>query len=124
VFDHLSTGAADDLAKVTDIARGMVMRYGMDPRLGNVSYEGDRPAFLEQASGALQERRYSDDTAREIDRAVREIVDEAFERALDILEGRRAILEEGAQALLAKETLVEEDLMRLAGAQPRAAVTA
>jgi cell division protease FtsH len=124
VFDHLSTGAADDLAKVTDIARSMVLRYGMDPRLGNVSYEGDRPAFLEQGPGALQERRYSEDTAREIDRAVREIVDEAFERALDILEGRRRTLEEGAQALLAKETLVEEDLMRLVGAAPRTEVTA
>ena len=124
VFDHLSTGAADDLAKVTDIARSMVMRYGMDPRLGNVSYEGDRPAFLEQAPGALQERRYSEDTAREIDRAVREIVDGAFERSLGILKERRRTLEDGAQALLAKETLVEEDLMRLVGAAPRAEVTA
>jgi cell division protease FtsH len=124
VFDHLSTGAADDLAKVTDIARSMVMRYGMDARLGNVSYESDRPAFLEQAAGALQERRYSDDTAREIDRAVRTIVDEAFERALGLLKERRRTLEEGAQALLAKETLVEEDLMRIVGAAPPAEVTA
>jgi cell division protease FtsH len=125
VFDHLSTGAADDLAKVTDVARGMVMRYGMDPRLGNVSYESERAAFLEQAPGALHERRYSDETAREIDRAVREIVDEAFERALGILKERRRTLEDGAQALLAKETLVEEDLMRLVGgAAPRAEVTA
>jgi cell division protease FtsH len=117
VFEHLSTGAADDLAKVTDIARSMVMRYGMDPRLGNVSYEGDRPAFLEQPPGALQERRFSDETAREIDRAVREIVDDAFERALGVLQERRRTLEEGAQALLAKETLVEEDLARLVGAK-------
>jgi cell division protease FtsH len=102
----------------------MVMRYGMDPGLGNVAYEGDRPAFLEQAPGALQERRFSDDTAREIDRAVRSIVDEAFERALGILEERRRTLEDGAQALLAKETLVEEDLMRLVGAAPQAELTA
>jgi len=46
VFDHLSTGAADDLAKVTDIARSMVMRYGMEEKLGHVAYEADRPAFL------------------------------------------------------------------------------
>jgi cell division protease FtsH len=125
VFDHLSTGAADDLAKVTDIARGMVMRYGMDPGLGNVSYETERASFLEQAPGAMHERRYSEDTAREIDHAVREIVDEAFERALGLLKERRRTLEDGAQALLAKETLVEEDLMRLVGgAAPRAEVTA
>ncbi|HZR71234.1 MAG TPA: ATP-dependent zinc metalloprotease FtsH [Burkholderiales bacterium] len=125
VFDHLSTGAADDLAKVTDIARGMVMRYGMDPKLGNVTYEGERAAFLDQGPGAvLPERRFSEDTAREIDRAVREIVDSAFSRALGILRERRRTLEDGAQALLAKETLVEEDLMRLVGAAPRSEVTA
>jgi len=125
VFEHLSTGAADDLAKVTDIARGMVMRYGMDPRLGNVSYEGERAPFLEQGPGAMaSERRISEETAREIDRAVREIVDEAFERALVIVKERRRTLEEGAQALLAKETLVEEDLLRLVGAAPRSEVTA
>jgi cell division protease FtsH len=125
VFDHLSTGAADDLAKVTDIARGMVMRYGMDPKLGNVTYEGERAAFLEQGPGAvLPERRFSEDTAREIDRAVREIVDSAFSRALGLLRERRRTLEDGAQALLAKETLVEEDLMRLVGAAPRSEVTA
>src|SRR5262249_31033903 len=110
------------LAKVTDIARGMAMRYGMDARLGNVSYEGERAAFLEQGPGALmqEQRRYSEGTAREIDHAVREIVDEAFERALAILRERRRTLEEGAQALLAKETLVEEDLVRLLGSAPRA----
>jgi cell division protease FtsH len=46
VFGHLSTGAADDLAKVTDIARSMVMRYGMNEELGNVAYEHERPLFL------------------------------------------------------------------------------
>jgi cell division protease FtsH len=115
VFEHLSTGASDDLAKVTDIARSMVMRYGMDARLGNVSYEGERSAFLTVPPG-LQERRFSEDTAREIDRAVREIVDSAFQRAITLLQDRRKTLEDGAQALLQKETLVEEDLARIVGA--------
>ena len=70
VFGHLSTGAADDLAKVTDIARSMVMRYGMDEKLGNLSFEDERPPFLPMP-GVGTERRYSEDTAREIDRAVR-----------------------------------------------------
>jgi cell division protease FtsH len=118
VFGHLSTGAADDLAKVTDIARSMVMRYGMDERLGHVAYEGDRAAFL-GVPPAFQERRYSEETAREIDRAVHDVVDKAFRRAVAILEERRAVLEQGAQSLLAKETLVEEDLRAL-GVQPEA----
>jgi len=115
VFNHLSTGAADDLAKVTDIARSMVMRYGMDEQLGNVAYEGERAAFLD-VPPAFQARRFSEDTAREIDRAVRGIVEQAFKKATGILEQRRATLEDGAQALLQKETLVEEELVRIVGA--------
>jgi cell division protease FtsH len=122
IFGHLSTGAADDLAKVTEIARSMVMRYGMDERLGHVAYEGDRAAFL-GVPPAFQERRYSEETAREIDRAVHDVVDQAFRRAVTILEARRAKLEQGAQELLQKETLVEEDLKAL-GVQPEAPVPA
>ena len=115
VFNHLSTGAADDLAKVTDIARSMVMRYGMDEQLGNVAYEGERSAFLD-VPPAFQARRFSEDTAREIDRAVRGIVERAFKKAAGILEQRRTTLEDGAQALLQKETLVEDELMRIVSA--------
>jgi cell division protease FtsH len=116
VFQHYSTGAADDLAKVTDIARSMVMRYGMDEKLGHVAYEGERAVFL-NVPPAFQERHYSEDTAREIDRAVRETVDKAFRKAVGILEGRRQTLEQGAQVLLQKETMTEEDLQRLVGAR-------
>jgi cell division protease FtsH len=118
VFNHLSTGAADDLAKVTEIARAMVMRYGMDEQLGNVSYEGDRATFL-GVPPAFQERRFSEDTAREIDRSVREAVDRAFRKAVAILQEKRQTLEDGAQSLLQKETLGEEDLVRIAGPAPR-----
>ncbi|MCC6474772.1 MAG: ATP-dependent zinc metalloprotease FtsH [Burkholderiales bacterium] len=123
VFGHLSTGAADDLAKVTDIARNMVMRFGMDARLGHVAYEGERSAYLAGAP-AFEERRYSEETAREIDRAVRETVDAAFQRASGILAERRSTLEEGARRLLEKETLVEEDLAALAGVRPAASAPA
>jgi len=111
VFGHLSSGASDDLAKVTDIARSMVMRFGMHEKLGHVSYEADRPVFL--AIGEMPRREFSEETAREIDRAVREIVDVSFEKALGILKRRRDVLEVGAQALLQKETLTEEDLREL-----------
>jgi cell division protease FtsH len=110
VFGHLSTGAADDLAKVTDIARSMIMRYGMDEKLGNVTYQAERPTFLEVPGEFPRAREFSEETAREIDNAVREMVKSAFERAVAILKEHRALLDRGAQALLQKETLVEEDL--------------
>lgn len=112
VFGHLSTGAADDLVKVTDIARSMVMRYGMVEQLGNVAYEQERPLFL---GGPHTEavRDYSEETAREIDCAVREIVKQAFEKALAILTARKAVLEKSAAALLQKETLGEDELAQI-----------
>ena len=113
VYGCLSTGAADDLAKVTDIARSMVMRYGMDERLGHLSFEEER-APLVPTPFALQERKYSEDTAREIDRAVREIVKMAFDRAFGILKRHRRILEEAARDLLRLETLGEPYIATLA----------
>ncbi|MEW6038906.1 MAG: ATP-dependent zinc metalloprotease FtsH [Pseudomonadota bacterium] len=110
VFGHLSTGAADDLAKATDIARSMVMRYGMYEKLGHVAYEAERPSFLGGPQFPEMRREFSEDTAREIDCAVREIVTRAFDAATSTLEQRRDWLERGAQLLLEKETLVEEDL--------------
>jgi cell division protease FtsH len=110
VFDHLSTGAADDLAKVTDIARSMVMRYGMEEKLGHVTYEAERPLFLGAPGALAQGREFSEETAREIDCAVRTIVDSAFHKAAGILDRERGQLDRGAQLLLQKETLAEEDL--------------
>ncbi len=113
VFEHLSTGAADDLAKVTEIARSMVMRYGMVEELGHVTYEAERPTFLGAPGEIPRGREFSEETAREIDTAVRGIVKSAFERAVGVLNEHRLLLERGAKALLQKETLVEEDLEAL-----------
>jgi cell division protease FtsH len=120
VFGHLSTGAADDLAKVTDIARSMVMRYGMAERLGSVSYEGERPTFLGDVAG-ITGRNYSEETAREIDCAVRELVQAAFERATGIVHANRELIEQWVQRLLEKETLGEEELKSFAVAVRRSA---
>jgi cell division protease FtsH len=118
VFGHLSTGAADDLAKVTDIARSMVMRYGMVRTLGNVAYDEERSPFL--SNQMLQKNReYSEETAREIDVAVRDIVKVAYDKALGILSKHKQQLEAWARKLLEKETLVEVELADL-----RAAVSA
>jgi cell division protease FtsH len=110
VFHHFSTGAADDLAKVTSIARDMVVRYGMEEKLGPVSYDSERPSFLGGPSAPFEPRNYSDATARAIDEAVQRIVERAFSRTLGILEQQRALLERSAQLLLEKETLDEADL--------------
>ena len=113
VFDHLSTGAADDLAKATDIARSMVTRYAMVPDLGHVSYESESSAFLQGPNTPFRSRDYSDDTAREIDTAVRTIIQDAFNKAMGILEQSRDVLEEGARQLLDQETLGEAELKAL-----------
>ncbi|HEX8009774.1 MAG TPA: ATP-dependent zinc metalloprotease FtsH [Casimicrobiaceae bacterium] len=120
VYGHYSTGAADDLAKVTDIARSMVMRYGMVEKLGNLSYEEEPTPFLQPLQGPPA-RQYSDETAREIDRAVRTISEEAFSRAETILTSNREVLEEGARQLLQRETLAETDIAALAAKLKRAA---
>ncbi len=114
VFGELSTGAADDLAKATDIARSMVARYGMNPELGNVTYESDRATFLGPMAGTA-ERDYSEQTAREIDVAIQDIVARMFERAHGILADNRDLLERTARALLEKETLDESALAELCG---------
>jgi cell division protease FtsH len=113
VFGHWSTGAADDLAKATDIARSMVTRYGMVPELGHVSYESQSPTLLGEGPSAFRTRDYSDDTAREIDTAVRAMVQSAFDKALAILTEERDALEKGARQLLEKETLAEAELQAL-----------
>ncbi len=121
VFDHLSTGAADDLVRATDIARAVVARYGMDPALGSVAYDLERSPFLQPAPGQFTfERRFSEDTAREIDLAVRRIIDEQFARAVAILADNREILERAARELLQVETLDEAALQRLTQGLKRA----
>ena len=114
VFGKLSTGAADDLSKATDIARNIVTRYGMDEKLGEMTYETEPSPFLQTPAGTIGDRRrYSEETAREIDCAVRELVHEAFERATAILQKHRDALEEGAKRLLEKETLTADELPRI-----------
>jgi cell division protease FtsH len=111
--EDISTGAADDLAKATDIARGMVLRFGMDRNLGPVAWDTEQASFLQQQPGMFwQRRRYSEETAHEIDTAVRAHLDAALKRALDILRASRAALDEGAAALLAHETLTGDEIPR------------
>lgn len=117
VFDHLSTGAADDLRRVTDIARSMVTRYGMSERLGNVAYDRDPRTFLTgpDLPSPARERDYAEETAATVDEEVRAIVDRTFQRTLDLLKERRDVLDRTARRLLEKETLEEAELKQLVG---------
>jgi cell division protease FtsH len=113
VFGEISTGAADDLAKATDIARAMVLRYGMSEALGNVAYDRDRQAFLQPAYPVPQERVYGEETAEAVDRSVRGLVERAFAAATAILQRNRALLDRTAAALLSTETLGEAEIDQL-----------
>ncbi|MFN3566627.1 MAG: ATP-dependent zinc metalloprotease FtsH [Burkholderiaceae bacterium] len=120
VFGHLSTGAADDLAKVTDIARDMVTRYGMVEDLGYVAYEPQRARFLDVPTYPQGGCVTSQDTQQRIDDAVRSIVMGAFDRATAILARNRAVLERCARELLARETLDEVAIRELTADLQRA----
>ena len=111
VFTHTSTGAADDLSRATDIARDMATRFAMVPSLGPVSYETEPGGFL--GPQRVQQRNYSEQTAREIDVAVRDIVGTAFGRAEALLRARRQTLERAARLLLERETLNDAELKPL-----------
>jgi cell division protease FtsH len=116
-----STGASDDLAKATDMARALVMRYGMNERLGLVAWEPERrapfllPGDASPGGGApwAEPRNYSEATAQAIDEAVSATVREAFEAATVLLTRHRATLERGMRQLLEKETLAGAELAAL-----------
>ena len=113
VFSEISTGAADDLARATDIARAMVLRYGMSEALGNVAYDRERSAFLQPGFPMPQTRDYSEETAHAVDSAVHALIDQAFEHAVAILQLNRALLDRTAEELLKTETLNQPQIEAL-----------
>jgi len=115
IFDDISTGAHNDLSKATDIARSMVKEYGMSGSLGQVYFAHKKQGqFLnpnQEGSGD-----YSAMTAHLIDKEIRQIIDEQYDRALEILRSKRDILEQTADKLLVSETIEGEELKALAAA--------
>jgi cell division protease FtsH len=108
IFDHLSTGASDDIAKCTDIARNMVTRYGMCEKLGHVSYESETNSFL--GGPGIKSHDYSEETARDIDLAIKEIVDRCYQKTTEIITKNLITLKRSATLLLEKETLDTQEL--------------
>jgi cell division protease FtsH len=111
IYGQASTGAADDLAKATDLARNMVTRFGMNDKLGLVTYESEPNGFLQkQYMASLEQKLYSDRTAQIIDEQVRKIVETAYQKAHRMLSEKHHLLENAARLLLEKETLTQEEL--------------
>jgi cell division protease FtsH len=124
VFGRISTGAADDLQRVTDTARAMVTRYGMIDEIGPVTLEREPRSFLGGPMPEPQQHNYSEATAQAIDRQVHDLVQAAMDRATGILTERRAVLETCAQALLRQETLNADELAALVSAPAKQPVPA
>jgi cell division protease FtsH len=111
VFGRISTGAQNDLERITKMAYGMVTLYGMNKEVGPVSFHDPQ--------GEYQFRKpYSEETALLIDLQVRKIIDEAYQRTLHLIRTKRDILEAIAKELLDKEVIFQQDLLRLAGPRP------
>nr|WP_225444299.1 ATP-dependent zinc metalloprotease FtsH [Pseudomarimonas arenosa] len=127
VFDEVSTGAADDLGKATEIARGMVAQYGMVEELGQASYDAGPSPLLGPTAETWRPRTFSEATAAAIDQALRKLIDEAFLAATAILRQQRTTLEAAARTLLVKEVLSGDELAALTrgeATEPTSAVAA
>ncbi len=114
VFKEISTGAQNDLMRVTDIARSMVMEYGMSESLGPITYESRSRNMLGMRQFMDGEQaRHSQETLQEIDREVRRIVDEARDRVRDLITNERQALDEIAERLLEKEVIEGDELVEI-----------
>jgi len=118
VFDgDVSTGAADDLQRATEIAVAMVTKYGMDPKVGQRTYAARPQAFLPSMQDTVVSA--AEATGREIDLAVRDLIEAGAECARTILERRRSDLDAGVDLLIARETLTVEEFAPLRSASER-----
>jgi len=113
-FDSVTTGAGNDLMRATDIARAMIVEYGMGKTLGLSTYPRQRgPVFLPTEYGYGGGRDFSDDTASRIDAEAREILDQRHQHVMEMLTERRDTLATIAELLLDKEVLLEEEFVRM-----------
>ena len=114
MFKEVTSGAQSDLEVSTDLARRMVCELGMSKRLGHLTF-GKREHQIFLGRDILEHKNYSDQTALEIDREVRKIIDECYARAKKVLTENKAALKKLSQALLEKEVLTAEEAKKIAG---------
>ena len=111
VIKDVSTGASNDLQRVTEIARKMVTEWGMSDRVGLVTYQSDSPIFLGRDMEA--HNTYSEETANIIDEEVHKIIESAHERAVKLLTENRKVLDNMARVLIERETIYTEEVDKL-----------
>jgi cell division protease FtsH len=121
IFKEISTGAADDITRATDIARQIATRFGMVKELGQAVFERQSSSYLADNVVGMRQKDYSDETAEKIDIAVKSLIDEAYGRAKKILTSRRKDLDAGTKILLEKETITPEDFPPLSQAKEKMA---
>ena len=112
VFDRVTTGAGNDLDRATDLARKMVMEYGMSHELGPMTY-GEREEMVFLGRSIAEHRNYSEAVARSIDNEVRQIIGKAYNGAIEVMKTHRALLDEIARQLIENETLGEQEVEAL-----------
>jgi cell division protease FtsH len=117
-FQHISTGAQNDLMRATDIARAMVTEFGMSEVLGAVNYNGHKRAAFLDTPFAQERGNYSEDTALKIDNEVKRILTEANEAARRVLSERREVLDTLSERLLEKEVIEAAELQAILGPVP------
>jgi cell division protease FtsH len=118
IYGEVSTGAHNDLERATELARLMVMQYGMSEQLGPMTFGGGQQAMFLRGSGLPQEREYSEESARRIDAETRAIIDRIYDRVRDLLTTRKRVLVEAAAELKQKETLEGDRLRELLAGEP------
>jgi cell division protease FtsH len=111
IFDKISTGALSDLEKVTKQARAMVTVYGLNDKVGNITYydSSGQDAFIKP---------YSEETAKTIDEEISKMIENQYKRAITILEKHREKLTTLAKLLLEKEVIFKDDLLKIFGKRP------
>ena len=124
IFEDISTGAHNDLAKATDIARSMVKEYGMSAKVGQVYFAREKQSLFLNIPGMQGAMEYSEATAEVIDAEVKDIIQQQYAVALEILNGKRELLEKGAAVLLEKETITGDELKALGDDSQQAAAAA